>query len=108
VCIAGGVLPPPYGAAAFPYVPQQQPSLIPAATAAPLTPRAAAPAYGFPPIFYWPYPSPPVSPTSYYAGVPPPPPHQAAPTLVIMNGLPLSASQTDVLNFFHNSSEVRG
>ncbi|XP_059471623.1 RNA-binding protein fusilli isoform X3 [Neocloeon triangulifer] len=78
----GAVLPPPYGAAGFPYVPQPQPSLIPAATAAPLTPRAAAPAFGFPPIFYWPYPSPPVSPTSYYAGVPPPPPHQAAPTLI--------------------------
>ncbi|CAB3385279.1 Hypothetical predicted protein [Cloeon dipterum] len=105
----GAVLAPPYGAAAaFPYVQQAQAaSLMPAGNAAPLTPRAAAPAaFGFPPIFYWPYPSPPVSPTSYYAGVPPPPPHQAAPTLVIMNGLPLSATQSDVLNFFHNFPEI--
>ncbi|CAB3387874.1 Hypothetical predicted protein [Cloeon dipterum] len=85
VYFSGAVLAPPYGAAAaFPYVQQAQAaSLMPAGNAAPLTPRAAAPAaFGFPPIFYWPYPSPPVSPTSYYAGVPPPPPHQAAPTLI--------------------------
>lgn len=103
----GTLLPPPYGA--FPYGPQSAaPPLIPtAATAAPLTPRPApAPAYGFPPIFYWPYPSPPVSPTSYYPGVPPPP--QPAATLVIMHGLPYSATMADVLNFFQGFPEVRG
>lgn len=31
------------------------------------------------PIFYWPYPSPPVSPTSYFAPTMPPPPHGALP-----------------------------
>ncbi|KAF4525519.1 hypothetical protein B566_EDAN014905, partial [Ephemera danica] len=102
----GTLLPPPYGA--FPYGPQAAaPPLIPAAaaTAAPMAPRPApAPAFGFPPIFYWPYPSPPVSPTSYYTGVPPPP--QAAPTLVIMNGLPYSATMADVLNFFQGFSEI--
>lgn len=106
--ISGGgtLLPPPYGA--FPYGPQSAaPPLIPAAaTAAPLTPRPApAPAFGFPPIFYWPYPSPPVSPTSYYTGVPPP---QPAATLVIMHGLPYSATMADVLNFFQAFPEVRG
>ncbi|XP_063908037.1 RNA-binding protein fusilli isoform X2 [Zophobas morio] len=43
--------------------------------AAPLGPRQFLP----PPIFYWPYPSPPVSPTNYYPTMPPPgalPPQQ--------------------------------
>ncbi|XP_054722773.1 LOW QUALITY PROTEIN: RNA-binding protein fusilli-like [Uloborus diversus] len=53
----GNMLPPPYGA--FPYV--QTPQILPAV--APLTPRL--PAY-YSPVFYWPYPSPPVSPTTYY------------------------------------------
>lgn len=52
---------------------------------APMLPRGPAPAFApaYPPIFYWPYPSPPVSPTSYYnpaASVPgiAPMPQQAA------------------------------
>ncbi|KFM78083.1 RNA-binding protein fusilli, partial [Stegodyphus mimosarum] len=54
----GNMLPPPYGA--FPYV--QTPQILPAV--APLTPRLPAAYYS--PVFYWPYPSPPVSPTTYY------------------------------------------
>ncbi|UYV79654.1 ESRP2 [Cordylochernes scorpioides] len=66
----GGMLPPgAYGA--YPYA--QSPQVIP--TIAPLTPRvpAAAAAAYFSPIIYWPYPSPPVSPTTYF-------PHGAAAT----------------------------
>ncbi|KAG8226931.1 hypothetical protein J437_LFUL004649 [Ladona fulva] len=59
-----------------------------AATAAALAAAAAAAGqYGYPPIIYWPYPSPPVSPTSYYAGptgLPPHPAHGGAPTLCIL------------------------
>lgn len=61
------MLPPPYhpGAASFSaYGPVQ------IAAAPPMGPRQFYP----PPIFYWPYPSPPVSPTSYYAPALPPPP----------------------------------
>lgn len=54
----GSMLPPPYGT--FPYV--QSPQILPAV--APLTPRLPAAYYS--PVFYWPYPSPPVSPTTYY------------------------------------------
>lgn len=46
------------------------PGFAPVPLAAPaLGPRQFFP----PPIFYWPYPSPPVSPTSYYAPTMPPP-----------------------------------
>ena len=99
----------------------QAPQIIPAVS--PLTPRPAP--FGFPPIFYWPYPSPPVSPTSYYgaaasaanasganaaaaaaaaanaSGLP-------AGTLVIMRGLPFTATTADILQFFQGFSEVRG
>lgn len=54
----GNMLPPPYGT--FPYV--QTPQILPAV--APLTPRLPPASYY--PVFYWPYPSPPVSPTTYY------------------------------------------
>ena len=117
VCRTGGTLLPPqaYGAAAFPF--QQPPQILPAVS--PLTPhRHSAAPFGFPPIFYWPYPSPPVSPTSYYsaaaaaaagagggpAGTAPAP----AGTLVIMRGLPFTATTADILQFFQGFSEVRG
>lgn len=54
---SGAVLPSAYGT--YPYV--QSAQVLP--TLAPLTPRV--PTY-YTPIFYWPYPSPPVSPTTYY------------------------------------------
>lgn len=63
----GSMLPPtflPPGTAAFSaYGPMH------IATAPPLGPRHYFP----PPVIYWPYPSPPVSPTSYYAPAIPPP-----------------------------------
>nr|CAD7404155.1 unnamed protein product [Timema cristinae] len=109
----GGTLmpPPPFGPAAtfaqFGHTPTQ---LIPAAP--PLAARHTFPV-AYPPIFYWPYPSPPVSPTSYYGGPmpaalgPPQGPMQPPqPTLVIMQGLPYSANVGHVLNFFSGSPEL--
>ncbi|XP_067005775.1 RNA-binding protein fusilli isoform X2 [Anabrus simplex] len=101
----GGTImpPPPFGpATAFaPFAPAPA-QLIPTATlthgAPPLTPRHTFHA-AYPPIFYWPYPSPPVSPTSYYGGpLPPLPPVQQPPhlTSVIMQGLPFSTNVADV------------
>lgn len=59
--------------------------------AAVLPPRGHHPAFYPQPILYWGYPSPPVSPTTYYGPashpqshhVAPPPPHQHQQTLVI-------------------------
>jgi len=60
----GGMLTPPYGLYSYP----APPTLLP--TVAQLTPRVPAyPTYP-PSLYYWPaYPSPPVSPTSYYGGL---------------------------------------
>ncbi|KAJ9588592.1 hypothetical protein L9F63_028105, partial [Diploptera punctata] len=76
----GTMLPPAHfgPAAAFsPFGPAGPAQLIPTAT---LTQPRHTFAAAFPPIFYWPYPSPPVSPTSYYGGPLPPlaPPGAAA------------------------------
>jgi len=58
------MLTPPYGLYSYP----APPTLLP--TVAQLTPRVPAyPTYP-PSLYYWPaYPSPPVSPTSYYGGL---------------------------------------
>ncbi|KAK4012164.1 hypothetical protein OUZ56_021263 [Daphnia magna] len=56
----GGTLLPHQSYGTYPF--GQPPQIIPAVS--PLTPRPQP--FGFPPIFYWPYPSPPVSPTNYY------------------------------------------
>ncbi|XP_013780783.1 epithelial splicing regulatory protein 2-like isoform X2 [Limulus polyphemus] len=85
----GTMLPPPYGV--YPYV--QTTPVLP--TVAPLTPRV--PTY-YPQIFYWPYPSPPVSPTTYYS--------HTGPTMVIMRGLPFNSAVADILNFFQGFSEL--
>jgi len=71
----GSLLPPPYGP--YPYgMDHGNPQVLPAAVtaaataaaAAALSPAARVPASFYPhPIIYWPYPSPPVSPTTYYA-----------------------------------------
>uniref|UniRef100_A0A914W4Q5 RRM domain-containing protein n=1 Tax=Plectus sambesii TaxID=2011161 RepID=A0A914W4Q5_9BILA len=67
------------------------------------------------PVVYWPYPSPPVSPSnSFYAAQ-----AQAAaaaamaaqqsmagPAIVLMRGLPFNASTTDILAFFQGYSDV--
>ncbi|XP_023221972.1 epithelial splicing regulatory protein 2-like isoform X1 [Centruroides sculpturatus] len=86
---SGAVLPSAYGT--YPYV--QSAQVLP--TLAPLTPRV--PTY-YTPIFYWPYPSPPVSPTTYY-------PH-TGPTMVILRGLPYTATVVEVLNFFQGIAEL--
>ncbi|KAJ1527254.1 hypothetical protein ONE63_008779 [Megalurothrips usitatus] len=83
----------------------------------------------YPPMIYWPYPSPPVSPTSYYGGgipanaVAPPgppmggpgpiqgPPHPGAPHALVISqpGLPFSVSPNgDMLNLFQGFPEVFG
>lgn len=100
----------------------QPPQIIPAVS--PLTPRPSP--FGYPPIFYWPYPSPPVSPTNYYGAANGSAAAAAAAavvsaaagvanngsglpgTLVIMRGLPFTASCSDILQFFSGFSEVRG
>jgi epithelial splicing regulatory protein 1/2 len=61
----GNMLSPPYGA--YPYLQSQ---VLPTTVANPgaLSPAARVPASYYPhPLIYWPYPSPPVSPTTYYA-----------------------------------------
>lgn len=98
----GTLLPPPYGA--YPYIqtPQVLPATVTAAATAALNPaNARVPASYYHPIIYWPYPSPPVSPTTYYA--------HSGPTMVkiIMRGLPYNASANDVVQFF-NGWEVSG
>ncbi|XP_076335363.1 epithelial splicing regulatory protein 1-like isoform X2 [Tachypleus tridentatus] len=85
----GPILPPPYGT--YPYV--QAAPVLP--TVAPLTPRV--PTY-YPQILYWPYPSPPVSPTAYY--------NHTGPTMVIMRGLPFNSVVADILNFFQGFPEL--
>ncbi|KRX48674.1 Epithelial splicing regulatory protein 2 [Trichinella britovi] len=67
------------------------PGLLPALTATPGT------------VFYWPYPSPPVSPTNYFAS-----PGQAnqPPTPVLLRGLPFNVTPTDVLSFFQGFPEI--
>lgn len=67
----GTVLAPPFGA--FPLGPA--PPVLNAVGA--VTPRLPAyPGMAYPTMFYWPYPSPPVSPSSPYYGSPP---HMATP-----------------------------
>ena len=125
VCIwrksTGGTLLPHQSYGTYPF--GQPPQIIPAVS--PLTPRPSP--FGYPPIFYWPYPSPPVSPTNYYGAANGSAAAAAAAaaavsaavgganngsglpgTLVIMRGLPFTASCSDILQFFSGFSEVRG
>ncbi|XP_064466470.1 epithelial splicing regulatory protein 2-like isoform X2 [Ornithodoros turicata] len=90
----GAILPPPpYGA--YPYVQPPAP-VLPATAVTTLAPRVST---YYPPIFYWSYPSPPVSPTTYY-------PHSTGPTMVILRGLPYSATAVDILTFFQGFAEL--
>ncbi|GAB1600064.1 epithelial splicing regulatory protein 1-like isoform X4 [Argonauta hians] len=61
----------------------------------PLAPLPPRPSY-YPPVFYW-YPSPPVSPQTYYA--------QNGPSVVVMRGLPYNSSVQDIMNFFQGFPE---
>lgn len=102
--IGGTLLPPPYGAYPYPVQTSQVlPTAVSAANAASLSPARIPASFAYPSPFngliYWPYPSPPVSPTTYYA--------HSGPTMVNMRGLPYSVQLKDVLNFF-NGWEVRG
>lgn len=81
---AGGV---PFGV--FP--PGTRPMLPPGAVAA--LPPPGPPMY-FPPAVPWPYPSPPVSPAGRY-------PNMAGVTMVLLRGLPYSATVHDILAFFN-------
>jgi len=93
----GTLLPPPYGAYPYPVQTSQVlPTAVSAASAASLTPTRIPASFAYPNPFnliYWPYPSPPVSPTTYYA--------HSGPTMVNMRGLPYSTQLNDVLNFFN-------
>ncbi|KAG0430033.1 hypothetical protein HPB47_023058 [Ixodes persulcatus] len=89
----GGAMLHPYGA--YPYVQPPAP-VLPATTMTTLAPRVST---YYPPIFYWSYPSPPVSPTTYY-------PHTAGPTMVILRGLPYSSTAQDILTFFQGFPEL--
>ena len=51
-----------------------------------------------PQIIYW-YPTPPVSPQTYYTNT--------VPSMVVMRGLPFNVSVQDILNFFQGFPEVR-
>jgi epithelial splicing regulatory protein 1/2 len=66
----GTLLPPPYGAYPYPVQTSQVlPTAVSAASAASLTPTRIPASFAYPNPFnliYWPYPSPPVSPTTYY------------------------------------------
>lgn len=74
--VGGNILPTPFHPG--PNFPGYAPVPLAAAT---IDPRP----FLAPQIFYWPYPSPPVSPTSYYPTIPPPgalPPQQPQQSLV--------------------------
>lgn len=72
---------------------------LPGAFPSPLTHIPQRPAYYPSPILYW-YPSPPVSPQSYYTQA------QTGPAVVVMRGLPFNASIQDILAFFQSYPEV--
>lgn len=63
MCLGGSILTPTFHG----YAPVQ------------LTTSAMGPGQFYPPVIYWPYPSPPVSPTNYYARTLPPPPSALPP-----------------------------
>lgn len=63
----------------------------------PLATAAARPAM-FPQIIYW-YPTPPVSPQTFYTT-------NMGPSMVVMRGLPFNVSLQDILNFFQGFPEV--
>ncbi|XP_013391159.1 epithelial splicing regulatory protein 2 isoform X2 [Lingula anatina] len=72
------------------------PFVAPSLTHIPAARPAATNPY-YPPILYW-YPSPPVSPQTYYA--------HSGPSVVVMRGLPYNATVQDILNFFEGFYEV--
>lgn len=70
-----------------------QPTSLFGPPGAPLTAMPGGSATSFPPVVYWPYPSPPWSPPLiYFPGV----------TMVLLRGLPYNATMRDVLAFFRD------
>lgn len=96
LCLGGNIIPTPFHPG--PNFPGYAPVQI---AAAPMGPRQFLPP-PIPQIFYWPYPSPPVSPTNYYPTMPPPPgalpPQQPQQQMVMRWWMIL----TDGLMFFIN------
>lgn len=78
--------------------PFQQGGLTPIATAAAAAGATAPRPTMFPQIIYW-YPTPPVSPQTYYST-------NTGPSMVVMRGLPFNVSLQDILNFFQGFPEV--
>lgn len=76
----------------------QLPQHIQAAAAFPpaVTPMPQRPAF-YPPMLYW-YPSPPVSPQTFFT--------HPGPCAIVMRGLPYNVTVTDVVNYFQGFPEV--
>ena len=76
----------------------QLPQHIPATAAFPpaVTPMPQRPAF-YPPMLYW-YPSPPVSPQTFFT--------HPGPCAIVMRGLPYNVNVTDVVNYFQGFPEV--
>ena len=76
----------------------QLPQHIPATAAFPpaVTPMPQRPAF-YPPMLYW-YPSPPVSPQTFFT--------HPGPCAIVMRGLPYNVTVTDVVNYFQGFPEV--
>ncbi|KAK7469863.1 hypothetical protein BaRGS_00036141 [Batillaria attramentaria] len=88
--------PTPMGTMQVTQLPQHMPSPFPPAMTSIPAAASQRPAY-YPPILYW-YPSPPVSPQTYYA--------HPGPCAVVMRGLPYNVTVQDVVNYFQGFSEV--
>ncbi|XP_025115002.1 epithelial splicing regulatory protein 1-like isoform X3 [Pomacea canaliculata] len=74
----------------------QIPQPLQAAFPPPMTQLPQRPTY-FPPIIYW-YPSPPVSPQTYFT--------HPGPCVIVMRGLPYNVTVQDVMNYFQGFPEV--
>ena len=75
----------------------QLPQHIQAAAFPPaVTPMPQRPAF-YPPMLYW-YPSPPVSPQTFFT--------HPGPCAIVMRGLPYNVTVTDVVNYFQGFPEV--
>ncbi|KHJ44908.1 hypothetical protein D918_04719 [Trichuris suis] len=90
------------GSSTLPYILNPTPRLPVISGVASLFPTiTAAPGA----VVYWPYPSPPVSPTSYFTSAGQQAQVQGSNT-VLLRGLPLNATAADVLNFFQGYPEL--
>lgn len=72
--------------------------------AAPVVPTTVSTPSGT--LLYWPYPSPPVSPSSYYAAAIMASQSQQQPVMVLLRGLPFTATANDILNLFQGYPDL--